>query len=85
MSQHRQKQNEIKRDNLGHHTVFTKSFSFAKARFWLPRRCDRLPASQPAKQHDVADTVNTCAANTELEHGRIRSHVDLAQPGDASP
>ena len=24
----------------GHHTFFTKSFSFAKARFWLPRRCD---------------------------------------------
>ena len=41
MSQHRQKQNEIKRDNHGHHTVFTTPFSFAKARFWLPRRCDK--------------------------------------------
>ena len=25
---------------LGHHTFFTNSFSIAKARFWLPRRCD---------------------------------------------
>ena len=41
MPQHRQKQNEIKRDGLWPPHFFTKSLSFAKARFWLPRRCDR--------------------------------------------